>query len=118
MQDNIEAVLSVMQFIYDHIMYAEPQHKSDFCQEWVMTVRFILSRRTASWFGSATLRLAVVDQDERCSSYLRLHWYPVLEPGPYPGDQGPRPSPPKIYVLDKRAEERLGPSARFLSLSG
>ena len=33
MQDNIEAVLTVMQFIYDHIMYAELNTKSDFCQE-------------------------------------------------------------------------------------
>ena len=33
MQDNIEAVLRVMQFIYDHIMYAELNTKSDFCQE-------------------------------------------------------------------------------------
>lgn len=33
MQDNIEAVLSVMQFIYDNIMYAELNTKSDFCQE-------------------------------------------------------------------------------------
>lgn len=32
MQDNIEAVLSVMQHIYDHIMYAELNTKSDFCQ--------------------------------------------------------------------------------------
>ncbi|MBQ5321112.1 MAG: anaerobic ribonucleoside-triphosphate reductase [Oscillospiraceae bacterium] len=32
MQDNLEAVLSVMQFIYDHIMYAELNTKSDFCQ--------------------------------------------------------------------------------------
>lgn len=33
MQDNIEAVLNVMKFIYDHIMYAELNTKSDFCQE-------------------------------------------------------------------------------------
>ncbi len=32
MQDNIEAVLSVMQFIYENIMYAELNTKSDFCQ--------------------------------------------------------------------------------------
>ena len=32
MQDNIEAVLKVMQFIYDHIMYAELNTKSDYCQ--------------------------------------------------------------------------------------
>lgn len=32
MQDNIEAVLSVIQFIYDHIMYAELNTKSDYCE--------------------------------------------------------------------------------------
>lgn len=32
MQDNIEAVISIMQFIYDNIMYAELNTKSDFCQ--------------------------------------------------------------------------------------
>lgn len=32
MQDNIPAVLSVMQYIYDNIMYAELNTKSDFCQ--------------------------------------------------------------------------------------
>lgn len=33
MQNNIEAVLAVMQHIYDHIMYAELNTKSDYCQE-------------------------------------------------------------------------------------
>jgi ribonucleoside-triphosphate reductase len=33
MQDNIPAVLSVMRFIYDHIMYAELNTKSDYCQK-------------------------------------------------------------------------------------
>ena len=32
MQDNLEAVLAVMQFIYDNIMYAELNTKSDYCQ--------------------------------------------------------------------------------------
>ena len=32
MQNNIEAVLTVMKFIYDNIMYAELNTKSDFCQ--------------------------------------------------------------------------------------
>ena len=32
MQDNIPAVLSVISFIYDNIMYAELNTKSDFCQ--------------------------------------------------------------------------------------
>ncbi|WP_308806103.1 anaerobic ribonucleoside-triphosphate reductase [Atopobium minutum] len=33
MQDNLEAVVSVMRFIYDNIMYAELNTKSDYCQE-------------------------------------------------------------------------------------
>ena len=33
MQNNIDAVLSVMKFIYDNIMYAELNTKSDFCHE-------------------------------------------------------------------------------------
>jgi len=32
MQDNLEAVLAVMRFIYDNIMYAELNTKSDYCQ--------------------------------------------------------------------------------------
>ena len=32
MQNNLEAVLSVMKFIYDNIMYAELNTKSDYCQ--------------------------------------------------------------------------------------
>ena len=32
MQHNLEAVLAVMKFIYDHIMYAELNTKSDYCQ--------------------------------------------------------------------------------------
>ncbi|MDD6307096.1 MAG: anaerobic ribonucleoside-triphosphate reductase [Clostridiales bacterium] len=33
MQDNLEAVLSVMQYIYENIMYAELNTKSDYCLE-------------------------------------------------------------------------------------
>ena len=32
MQDNLEAVMSVLKFIYDNIMYAELNTKSDYCQ--------------------------------------------------------------------------------------
>ena len=32
MQNNLDAVMSVMRFIYDNIMYAELNTKSDFCQ--------------------------------------------------------------------------------------
>ena len=55
MQTNIPAVLSVMQFIYDNIMYAELNTKSDFCEKSAaMTARSRLLRmRLASWCGSA-----------------------------------------------------------------
>ena len=33
MADNLDAVISVMQFIYENIMYAELNTKSDYCQE-------------------------------------------------------------------------------------
>ena len=33
MQNNIKAVLQIMRFIYDNIMYAELNTKSDYCQE-------------------------------------------------------------------------------------
>lgn len=33
MQHNLDAVLDVMKFIYDHIMYAELNTKSDYCQK-------------------------------------------------------------------------------------
>ena len=33
MQDNIPAVISIIQYIYDNIMYAELNTKSDYCQE-------------------------------------------------------------------------------------
>ena len=33
LQNNIPAVLSIMKFIYDHIMYAELNTKSDYCEE-------------------------------------------------------------------------------------
>lgn len=32
MQDNIPAVIEVIKFIYNHIMYAELNTKSDYCQ--------------------------------------------------------------------------------------
>ena len=33
MQDNLQAVIRVLQYIYDNIMYAELNTKSDYCQE-------------------------------------------------------------------------------------
>ena len=33
MENNLDAVLAIMKFIYDNIMYAELNTKSDYCQE-------------------------------------------------------------------------------------
>ena len=33
MQDNLEAVMSLLGFIYDNVMYAELNTKSDYCQD-------------------------------------------------------------------------------------
>lgn len=46
MQNNLEAVLQLMKFIYDNIMYAELNTKSDYCQE-------------CSWDGE----IAIVEED-------------------------------------------------------
>ena len=32
LQNNLEVVIQIMQYIYDHIMYAEINSKSDYCQ--------------------------------------------------------------------------------------
>jgi len=51
MQTNIPAVLSVMQFIYNNIMYAELNTKSDFCEKCGYDGE--IKMRLASWCGSA-----------------------------------------------------------------
>jgi len=76
MQDNLEAVMSVLQFIYDNIMYAELNTKSDYCQQ--------------AGVGVPQVRQPRPEQAERCPPHLRLYRHPVLESGPHPGDQGSR----------------------------
>ena len=54
MQNNLEAVLQVMQFIYENIMYAELNTKSDYCQVCGYDGEIeIVEDETASWSGSA-----------------------------------------------------------------
>ena len=68
MQDNLEAVIKVMQFIYDNIMYAELNTKSDYCQ-------------VCGYDGE----IKIVEDDGK------LVWEcPVLEPRPHRRNQGPR----------------------------
>ena len=53
MQQNLEAVLQVMKFIYDNIIYAELNTKSVYCRSAAGTVRSTSSRRAASSSGAA-----------------------------------------------------------------
>ncbi len=85
MQDNLEAVVRVMQFIYENIMYAELNTKSDYCQ-------------VCGYDGE----IKIVEDDgklvwecphcgNRDQSKLNVH--AVLEPGPHGRDQGSRAAP-------------------------
>ena len=85
MQDNLEAVMSVLQFIYDNIMYAELNTKSDYCQ-------------CCGYDGE----IKIVEDDGKlvweCPPHLRLYRHPVLEPGPDAGDQRSRAAPVNLSV--------------------
>ena len=52
LQNNIPAVLTLMKFIYDNIMYAELNTKSDYCQVAALTGRFRSWTTMASGCGS------------------------------------------------------------------
>ena len=89
MQQNIPAVLTVIRYIYDNIMYAELNTKSDYC----MCCGYdgeITIIEDENGLGMPELREQGPDQDERCEKDLRLYRDSVLEPGTYAGDQGPR----------------------------
>ena len=74
MQNNLEAVLQIIRYIYDNIMYAELNTKSDYCQK-------------CGYDGE----IQIVEDDGKlvweCPPHLRLHRHPVLEPGPYRRNQ-------------------------------
>ena len=56
MQNNIPAVLEVMKFIYDNIMYAELNTKSDYCQvcgyDGEIEIVEHVARRTCGYIGT------------------------------------------------------------------
>ena len=55
LQNNIPAVLEVIKFIYDHIMYAELNTKSDYCQVCGSTDEIKIIEKDGSWFGSVLI---------------------------------------------------------------
>ena len=91
MQNNIEAVLQVMRFIYDNIIYAELNTKSDYCQKcgWDGEIRDQGAGRQAG-MDLPAVRQSGSGHHERGAPHLRLHRHAVLEPGPHAGDKRPR----------------------------
>ena len=83
MKQNIPAVLSVMKFIYDNIMYAELNTKSDFCDVCGYDGEIQIKEDE-----NGKLIWECPNCGNRNQKNLRIHRYPVLEPGTYPGDQG------------------------------
>lgn len=83
MQDNIPAVIQVMRFIYDNIMYAELNTKSDYCQECGYTgeIQIVEDEHKKAHLEMSEMRLHRSEQIKRRKAYLRLHWHSVLESG-------------------------------------
>ena len=99
MQNNLEAVLEVMQFIYDNIMYAELNTKSDYCQVCGYDGEIEIKEDDGKlvWVCPQCGNTRP-EQDERGPPHLRLHRHPVLEPGTHPGDQGSGSAPVKDQI--------------------
>ena len=66
MQDNIDAVLSVMKFIYDNIIYAELNTKSDYCQEcgWDGEIEIVEEEGKLIWRCPNCAQCGNTDQDK------------------------------------------------------
>ena len=100
MQNNLDAVLEVMKFIYDHIIYAELNTKSDYCQVcgWDGEIEVVEEDGKLIW---KCPQCGNTDQDKmnvarRTCGYIGTQFW---ESGADPGDQGPRTAP---VILFKR----------------
>ncbi len=83
MQNNLEeAVIKVMKFIYDNIIYAELNTKSDYCQECGDDgeIQIIEGGRQAG-LGMPPLQKPRSEQAQCGAAYLRVYRNAVLEPG-------------------------------------
>ena len=89
MQNNLKAVLSIMKFIYENIMYAELNTKSDYCQVCGFDGEIEIVKDESGKLMPEVRQHRRV-QAQRRPPHLRLHRLPVLEPGPYAGNQGTR----------------------------
>ena len=86
MQNNIEAVLQVMRFIYDNIIYAELNTKSDYCQKCGWDGEIIIKEQDGKLVWTCP---QCGNQDQDTMNVARRtcgYRYAVLEPGPHAGD--------------------------------
>ena len=88
MQDNLEAVIKVMQFIYENIMYAELNTKSDYCQVcgYDGEIQIVPEDGKLVWECPKCH-----NRDQNKLNVARRtcgYRHPVLEPGPNRRDQG------------------------------
>ena len=90
MQNNIPAVLGIIRYIYDNIMYAELNTKSDFCQECGFDgeIQIVTDESGKLVWECPKSRQPGREQAECGQENLRLHRNSVLEPGQDPGNQG------------------------------
>ena len=88
MQTNIPAVLSVLQYIYENIMYAELNTKSDFCEVCGYDREIKIIEDETGKLVWECPNCGNRDQDKLlCSEKnLRIYRNPVLESGKDPGD--------------------------------
>ena len=88
MQNNLEAVLQIIRYIYDNIMYAELNTKSDYCQKCGYDGEIqIVEDDGKLRLGVPELRQPRPGYHERRPPHLWLHRHPVLESGPHRRNQ-------------------------------
>ena len=113
MQDNLEAVMSVLQFIYDNIMYAELNTKSDYCQccGYDGEIKIVEDDGKLVW---ECPKCGNRDQN-KLNVALRLYRHPVLEPGPDAGDQGSGVALVTLSGASRQLPQRGKPLASYPS---
>ncbi len=98
MKDNIPAVLQVIRFIYENIMYAELNTKSDYCQECGFDGDPGCDRRgRKARVGMSSLWQPEPGYAECCKTYLRIYRNSVLESG-----EEPRKSRSEFFICRSR----------------
>ena len=86
MQNNIPAVLQVMKYIYDNIMYAELNTKSDYCQCCGYDGEIQIVENEDGKLIWRCPKCGNEDQDKCCKKNLRLYRNSILESGQNSGN--------------------------------